>query len=179
MLIVDIANSIILENQVGCSQGIASVAYWCRHQIGYLNTLLYEDFSISQTTQEITKDNPDWYTCCNLLDGGNPTVNTEAVAILKQLFKIYNLQLQVQNNMNSIQQNDLIAVNDNFGGTQFTRINRNEVCKTLISMRKDEIAILNDMVGRYNIRRGVVRAIHGDDTETPPFSPFPNYIRGV
>ena len=185
MKVVDLANELLID-EMPQGTSISAVAHWIRGTIGYLNTMLYEDFSISPINYEILDNShtreyyqQNWYINCDLLQAGQPTLNIEAAAIIKQLFRIYNLQLQVQNNMNAINQNDLLSVNDNFGGGQFTRINRNEVAKTLISMRKDEIAILKDMVGKYCIGNAKVRSVSGDDFYTPYYLNVQEYVRGV
>ena len=185
MLVVQIANDLHID-EMPQGTSLAATSHWIRSQVPYLNVMLYEDFSISPINYEILDNShtreyyqQHWYENCQFLQSGQPTINLEAVGIIKQLFRIYNLQLQVQNNMNSINQNDLLSVNDNFGGGQFTRINRNEVAKTLISMRKDEIAILKEMVGRYCIGKSGIRSVSGDDYFTPYYLSYQEYVRGV
>jgi hypothetical protein len=185
MLVKDIGNDLMID-EMPQGTSLAAVCHWIRGTISYLNVMLYEDFSISPINYEILDNShtreyyqQHWYENCQFLQSGQPTINLEAVGIIKQLFRIYNLQLQVQNNMNSINQNDLLSVGDNFGGGTFTRINRNEVAKTLISMRKDEIQILNKMIGAYLIRKSGVKGISGDDYFTPYYLSYQEYVRGV
>ncbi len=151
MLIIDIANEIFIDEGSPSSTSLPAIAFWIRGQIGRINSLLCEDFQINLTTQEIFN--------CN---GAN--IDIDAIAIIKQLYRLYSLQLQVSNNMNALASDSLLSVQDNFGGGTFIRANKNEIAKTLISMRKDEIEILNGLVGAYKINKGRPAQVAGDDT---------------
>lgn len=150
MKVVDIANEIYIEASSPTSTSISAISFWIRGKVGAINSLLCEDFTIDDNTQEISN-------CSG-------AISIDAVAIIKQMYRLYDLQLQVANNMNAIANDSLTSVQDNFGGAMFTRVNKNEVAKTLLSMRKDEMTMLNTLVGAYKINRGRPAQVAGDDT---------------
>jgi hypothetical protein len=152
MLISDIASEILLIESINPNQtSIPAISFFVRSRIGTVNNLLCEDFKINPTTLEITKDN-----------GNN--IGQDAVAVIKQMYKIYDMQIQINNNMNGLAKDGILSVEDNFGGTNITRVNRNEISKTWASLKKEEIAILNNLVGAYKIKRSISVAVHGDDS---------------
>ncbi len=162
MLIIDIANGIFIDEGEPTNTSIPAIAFWIRGSVGRLNSILCESFKIDGNTLEILNE-----------DGSEIDIN--AVAVLKQLFRVYFLQLQVNNNMNALasDSNSLLSVKDEFGGASFTRVNRNEISKTIISMRKDEIDLLNDLVSSYKINKSNPRSINGDDVQSAlPYESF-------
>lgn len=150
MLIVDIANEIWIDEGSPTNTSIPAIAFWIRGQVGRVNNLLCEDLQINESTLEITH--------CN-----GKLISLDIISIFKQLYRLYALQLQINNNMNFLASDSLISVVDRFAGGSFTRINKNEISKTLISFRKDEIEILNNLVGAYKISQSRVLAVNGDD----------------
>ena len=52
MKVVDLANELLID-EMPQGTSISAVAHWIRGTIGYLNTMLYEDFSISPINYEI------------------------------------------------------------------------------------------------------------------------------
>jgi hypothetical protein len=150
MLIVDIAQEIYIEAGEPTSTSVPAIAYWIRGKVGTINSLLCENFCISSDTFEIID-------CCGV-------IGLNVAAVLKQMYRLYDLQVQVNNNMNAMAQDQISSVEDSFGGGKFTRYNKNEISKTLISMRKDEIEILNKLVAAYKINKAVPIQVAGDDT---------------
>jgi hypothetical protein len=151
MKIVDIAQEImLLDSSNPIATSLPAVSYFLRANIGYLNTLLFEDFKIDQNTLEITH--------CN----GND-LNPEAKAIIKQIYKIYDSKQQINNNMNALASDTLLSIKDEFGGVSYTRQNRNSMAQTWASIMRQETDILNEMVGSYKINKATPLAVFGDD----------------
>ena len=150
MLVVDLANEIFIDESSPTNTSIAAISFWIRGQIGRINSLLCEDFSINNSLE--------------VIDCNGDSFDINAVAIIKQLYRLYALQLQINNHMNLLLVDSLLSVEDTFGGGKFTRHNKNEIAKTLISMRKDEIQILNRLVSSYKINKSNPKQVAGDDT---------------
>lgn len=162
MKVVDIANYIYIEQGSPTSTSIPAIAYWIRNKVGWLNATLYEDFVVNATTFEIINE-----------DGSE--ITPEAVAVLVQLYKVYDLEVQIRNMMNALAADGILQVVDNLGGTSFTRINRNEVAKTLIQVRKDEIKLLGNMISTYQSLTAQPQQVAGDDTQPGYNEMYPTY----
>lgn len=150
MFIIDIANEIFLDEGSPTYTSLPAICFWIRGKIGTVNSLLCEDYKINEITKEVVN--------CN-----GCRIGIDAVGIIKQLYRIYSLQIQINNNMNALAKDSLLSVTDEFGGGQFTRVNKNEISKTLLMMRKDETEILNNLVGLYKINKSTPSSLSGDD----------------
>jgi hypothetical protein len=151
MKIVDFANEIYINEGSPTWTSLPAISYWLRAEVGRVNNLIFEDMKIDDNTLEIVH-----------CDGR--TIDLNIISIFKQLYRIYSLQLQVNNQMNNISMDSLVSVEDSFGGVKYTRLNRNEISKTLILMRKDEMKILDQLISAYQIRQSTPRQVAGDDT---------------
>lgn len=150
MLVVDIAQEIYMEAGEPTTTSIAAISFWIRAKVGAINNLISEDFSINTTTLEIYNSQGQ--------------ISIDAVAIIKQLYRLYDLQIQFQNTMNALAGDSLLSVVDAFGGGQFIKVNKNEIAKSFLTLRKDEMQSLNQLVNAYKINRGIPAQVAGDDT---------------
>lgn len=164
MKVVDIANEIYIEQGSPSDTSIPAIAFWVRGKVGWMNAILYEGFFVDEASQEILNADKD-----------NSPITLEAVAVLIQRYKVYDLEVQVRKMMNALASDGLLEVTDNLGGTSFKRVNRNEVAKTLISMRKDEILLLHDMIATYQSLTSQPQQVAGDDTQAGYSDMFPSY----
>jgi hypothetical protein len=165
MKIVDLATSIYLESGEPTYTSIPAIAFYLRNQIGRLNSLVFEDFTINDQGEVVNSSGE---------------ISIDATAILQQIYRIYDLQVQVNNNMNALAGTDaIIEVADKFGGQSFKKVNRNEIAKTLISIRKDEIAMLNTLIGAYHINKAKPLAVNGDDCVPAPWGEALISLRNV
>lgn len=128
---------------------IPAISYYIRGQLGAINNLLFEDFYIDNTTYEI-------------LDGGGIEIDINAVAILKQIYRIYDYNLRIRSNMNSLTTDSILRVEDD--GSSVQRTNRNEVSKTFASLKSSEESILKDLITAYKMKLSSPQSVTGDDT---------------
>lgn len=162
MKVVDIANEIYVEAGSPTDTSIPAIAFWIRGKVGAINNLLYECFTINEDTFEILNEN-----------GGE--ISPEAVAIIKQMYRLYDYELQIRSNMNALSLDSILRVEDQ--GSSVTKVNRNEVSKTLAFIRKDEILSFNSLVDAYRNRSSSPSQIAGDDTIPGAFSSSIDYVR--
>lgn len=162
MKVVDIAQEIFIDAGSPTSTSIPAIAFWIRGKVGSINNLLYESFSISKDTYEILGDNGE-------------EISPEAVAVIKQMYRVYDYEVQIRSNLNSLATDSILQVEDN--GSSVTRVNRNEVSKTLASIRKNEIDALENMVTAYRCRSSEPSQIAGDDTTEGVFTSSFRYFR--
>lgn len=161
MKIVDIANEIYLEAGSPTDTSIPAIAFWIRSKAGLINTMLYEEMSVSPTLE--------------LVNSNGTEITPEIVTIVKQFYKIYDLEVQIRKMMNALATDSILSVKDELGGTSFTRVNRNEIAKTLILVRKDEITLLNQMIDSYRSLTSQPSQVAGDDTMAGYTQAYPAY----
>ena len=104
---------------------------------------------------------------------------TQRIAVIKQMYQIYDYQVQIRNNLNALASDSILSVQDNLGGVNFTRVNRNEISKTIISIRKDEVESFNKLVNAYRIHHSCPRQVAGDDFIPESHNPYLTYVRGI
>ena len=80
MKVVDIANEIYLELGSPTTTSLAAVSFWIRSNIGRLNNLINENFSILQPTYEIIN---------TFSDNTVEEININAAAILKKMYFLH------------------------------------------------------------------------------------------
>lgn len=150
MKVVDIANEIFLETASPSDTTVAAIAFWLRSNVGKLNAILYEDFSVDATTLEI-------------LNGDGTEISELAAAILKMMYKVYRVDLDIRATMTSLTTDGIIEAKDMDFSVK--RVNRSEVLKTLTAFKKDTIAELTSLVHNYRSYNGAPAQVAGDDTE--------------
>ena len=172
MKIVDIANEIYIDAGSPTDTSIPAIAFWIRGKMGALNVMLYEDLIIDETTQELIDTSSD---------NGDGQLSYAMIAIIKQLYRVYDYEVQIRNTMNALAKDAILSIEDQ--GTTITKINRNSVSQTLRQVRKDEMDLLQKMVSFYVIGQhsAIPRQVAGDDTMGGTFndqvSLYPSYIR--
>ena len=152
MKIVDIATQIYQDAGEPSSSSIPAIAYWIRGKVGDINILLFEDFTVEETSGQY-----------EILDADSIEISIDAVSIIKQLYQIYDYQVQIRAQMNALATDTILEFKE-IDGSAFKRTNRNEVSKTLASLRKDELETLKGMVNAYRIKKSGPAQIAGDDT---------------
>lgn len=161
MKIVDIANEIYIDAGSPTDTSIPAIAFWVRGKVGWVNTMVYEDLVVDPATLELTNNGAE--------------INTEMVSLIKQLYKVYDLEMMIRKTINAVTEDGILQVTDNLGGTSFVRVNKNEMAKTLITLRKDEIKILDEMVDSYRSLTSQPSQVAGDDTQVGYVEMYPAY----
>jgi hypothetical protein len=149
MRVVDIANEIYLENSSPSDTSIPAIAFWVRSNVGKLNSLIYETFEVYPTTLEIMKDEEE--------------INEIAAAIIKGMYKVYRLDLDIRDTMTGMKANAVIEARDQDFSVK--RINKSEVLKSLIGLKKDTLKEMMDLIHTYRSYHAAPSQVAGDDTE--------------
>lgn len=148
MTVTDIADEIYRELGEPSDLSIPPIAFWVRTNIGALNTLINETFSISEPSLEIINS-----------DG---VISIDAAAVLKRLYDVNYYQKKYLANLTTMSSDLLIEVTD--GNRTVRRINRNEVGKTILEAKSQTQKNLSDLVTAYKLSKAAPRQIAGDDT---------------
>lgn len=144
-LVVDIADEINFELNSPSDISISFISFWLRRNVGKLNNLI-------STTFTITADSP--YNFSSVL-------SEEQKDIYKHLFKIYYWQKKINDNLGS---SSFDIVQEVSSDNMIIRtVNKNEISKTYLQLRNQEIEALKNMVNGYKLGSFDPLAVQGDD----------------
>jgi hypothetical protein len=149
MKIVDIANAIFENLGRPSDTSVPAIAFWVRSQTGAINNLLNEDFQVNSAYE--------------IIDGNGDEISIDAVAVIESLYAIHKYSLDIKVNINSLSTDSIVEVSDQ--GSSVRKVNKNEVAKTIVQLRKDVMTELSDQVKGYKTNKAVPAQIAGDDTE--------------
>lgn len=152
MKVENIAAELFLELGEPSSTSIPAISYYLRAQIGHINNLLFEDFYIEEVSGQF-----------QIWDGDEIEISTEAVSVLKALYRVYDLGVQVRATMNAINSDSILEFTDNLQGSTIRKIDRNTQSRNWISLKTAEQENLNDLVGAYRMRNTEPSQTVGDD----------------
>tara|TARA_R100000742_G_C4256096_1_gene73985 strand:+ start:380 stop:922 length:543 start_codon:yes stop_codon:yes gene_type:complete len=158
MKVVDIADELFREIAEDSNYSIASISYWVRSNIGRLNSHINTFFEIKSTTLEIVQST----------DKKNDNVLVESeitmdeAAILKKMFLIYYYDRTIRTNITSAASDTIVQVTDQ--GSTVRKINKNEVIKSLTSIKRQEYQEMKDLIRDYKANQIKPRQVAGDDT---------------
>jgi len=160
MKIVDISTEIFIDQGEPDNTSISAIASYIRGQVGKINVLLYEDFYVEEVSGQY-----------EILDADGVEISPDAVAIIKQIYQVYDYQIQIRTQMNALVTDSVLEFTE-IDGSSFRRTNRNEISKTLASIRKDEMKTLETLVNSYRVKLGSPVQVAGDDTQEGFYSSF-------
>lgn len=147
MNVLDIADEIYRELNSPSTLSVPSIAFWLRGHIGDLNNLIKTSYTISVN------------------DGATiqPEINDNVKVIFKKIFNIYYYNLKIEENLGAAAHDILEITSD--GGT-VRKVNRSEVSKSWIALRKIEDENLKTMINNYNNNESSPQQVVGDDTSS-------------
>jgi hypothetical protein len=170
MKVVDIADELFREVGEDSNYSIASVSYWVRANIGRLNSHLYTFFEINSSyeiSQKTDKEND------NTLVEAEITV--DEAAILKKMFLIYYYDRTIRTNITNAGTDTIVQVTDQ--GSTVRKINKNEVIKSLTSLKRQEYQEMKDLIRDYRAHQVKPRQVVGDDTIKGTYGGDQQFIR--
>lgn len=148
MTVAEIADDIYSDLGEPADTSVASITAWLRTKVGELNNLIFESFVIGSTLE--------------IEDSSGTQINANAASVLKQMYMVNYYARQYKSNLTTMNNNMLIAVKDNARSVTYT--NRNEIGKTILSMKKQEEDRLKELARAYKMKLAVPRQVIGDDT---------------
>ena len=206
MKIVDIADEIFRELGNPSTISIPAISFWIRSNVGELNNRINTTFKIRDT-------NPDIYELSGSFDSpayepqafneatgalglsasaNNGTASTpsivaiqpEEASILKKMYIVHYYDQQIRSTVGAASTDPIIEVASD--GSRVRKINKNELSKTYIALKKEEYSELIDLINAYKLRKSTPVQVAGDDTVRGQYSinydgyPYnrvaPNYI---
>ena len=206
MKIVDIADEIFRELGEPSTISIPAIAFWIRSNVGELNNRI-------NTTFKIVDYGPDAYEFSGSfaspqyepqafnegtgalglsVAGDNGTASTPAIvsiqaeesSVLKKMYIVHYYDQQIRSTVGAASTDPIVEVASD--GSRVRKINKNELSKTYISLKKEEYSELTDLINAYKLRKSSPVQVAGDDTVVGQYSinydgyPYnrtqPNYI---
>lgn len=206
MKIVDIADEIYRELSEPSTISIPSISFWIRSNVGELNNRINTTFKIRDTTPDIYEFSGSFINASNepqafneaagalgLSVSGNdgtsssPTIvaiQPEESSILKKMYVVHYYDQQIRSTVGAASTDPIVEVASD--GSRVRKINKNELSKTYISLKKEEYSELIDLINAYKLRKASPVQVAGDDTVVGQYSinydgyPYnrtaPNYI---
>ena len=157
MKVVDIADELFREVGEDSNYSIASVSYWVRANIGRLNSHLYTFFEIN-SSYEISQKT-DTKNDNSLVEA---EITVDEAAILKKMFLIYYYDRTIRTNITNAGTDTIVQVTDQ--GSTVRKINKNEVIKSLTSLKRQEYQEMKDLIRDYRAHQVKPRQVVGDGT---------------
>ena len=140
-----IADEVFRELGSPSSYSIPSIAFWLRNHIGDLNLLVGASFAIDTDSISIT-----------------PELQEEDKSILKTLFNIYYYGRLASQFLGAASQDIVTEVSSD--GATVRMVNKNEVSKSYVQLKRDEEAALKELIKGYNSKGITFLQVAGDDT---------------
>jgi hypothetical protein len=158
MKVVDIADEIYRELGSPSSISIPAIAFWTRGNVGALNSYINTSFSINGTDLEIEQTTTDNGT------GTDTTseISISEVSILKKMYLVHYYDSKIRSAITTMDTDTIVSVTDQ--GSSVRKLNRNEISKTLLSIRNVEYAALQKLIDQYKISLSNPLQVAGDDT---------------
>lgn len=154
-----VGNEIFLELGSPTDVSVGVINFWLQSNIGLLNTLINSSYTLNDAGNEIS-----------------PALGLAEKDIYKTLYNIYYYDKQIRASLGAGGITIALEVASD-GGTVKT-VNRNEISKSYIQMKKEEQIKLNKLISLYKSNNGNPIQIVGDDTfSSEPIMITPSYDR--
>ena len=124
---------------------IGVIQYWLRHNVFTLNTLLNTSYTINTTDGSLS-----------------PELSDTDSAILKKMYFVYYYDGKIRENLGAASIDPVMEVAEN--GAVVRLLNRNEISKSYIQIKKQEQEELNRLITFYRGNNAVPQSVDGDDT---------------
>jgi|TARA_Y100001963_G_scaffold159882_1_gene265959 hypothetical protein len=154
MKVVDIADEVFRELGEPTTLSIPAISFWLRANVGQLNNYIHTEYEINSSDLEIA-----------IIDGTTVTeIGEEEKAILKKMYFIHFYDQKLRSHMTTMDTDTVLAVRD--GDSSVTKINRNEVARSIASVKSQEYSELMRMIQSYTGTKAKPSQVAGDDTST-------------
>jgi len=154
MKVIIIAEEIFSELGSPADLGVNAISCWLRANVGALNNQIFTSYTLSDNGSEIS-----------------PELGLEEKAIFKKMYAVYWYSQQVRNNLGAAAYSFVSLSQD---GDTIQTVNKNELSKSYIQMKRMETEELTSLVSSYKQRSAVPRQVAGDDLVPASAYPYPH-----
>lgn len=184
MKIVDIADELYRELGQPSSISIPAISFWIRSNVGELNNRINTTFKIVDYGSEayefsgsfISPENePQVFNegtgALGLSISGETgatsdpvivSIQAEEAAVLKKMYIVHYYDQQIRSTVGAASTDPVVEVASD--GSRVRKINKNELSKTYLALKKEEYMELVDMINSYKLRKSSPVQGAGDDT---------------
>lgn len=206
MKIVDIADEIYRELGEPSTISIPAISFWIRSNVGELNNRINTTFKIVDYGADAYEFSGSFASpqyepqafnegtgALGLSVAGNDgissapaivSIQAEESSVLKKMYIVHYYDQQIRATVGAASSDPVVEVASD--GSRVRKINKNELSKTYISLKKEEYSELTDLINAYKLRKSSPVQVAGDDTVIGQYSinydgyPYnrtqPNYI---
>ena len=206
MKIVDIADEIYRELGEPSTISIPAISFWIRSNVGELNNSINTTFKIVDYGADAYEFSGSFVSPAYEPQAFNEgtgalglsvansngtsslpaivSIQPEEASILKKMYIVHYYDQQIRSTVGAASTDPVVEVASD--GSRVRKINKNELSKTYISLKKEEYRELTDLVYAYKLRKASPVQVAGDDTLVGQYSidydgyPYnrvaPNYI---
>ena len=190
MKIVDIADEIYRELGEPSTISIPAISFWIRSNVGELNNRINTTFKIVDYGADAYEFSGSFVSpqyepqafneatgALGLSVSGNNglsslpaivSIQPEEASILKKMYIVHYYDQQIRTTVGAASTDPVVEVASD--GSRVRKINKNELSKTYISLKKEEYAELTDLINAYKLRKCSPVQVAGDDTEVGQYS---------
>ena len=184
MKIVDIADELYRELGEPSSISIPAISFWIRSNVGELNNRINTTFKIVDYGAEAyefsgsfiaPQNEPQAFNegtgALGLSISGNQgsssspaivSIQAEEAAVLKKMYIVHYYDQQIRSTVGAASTDPVVEVASD--GSRVRKINKNELSKTYLALKKEEYMELTDMINAYKLRKSSPVQVAGDDT---------------
>ena len=206
MKIVDIADEIFRELGEPSTISIPAIAFWIRSNVGELNNRINTTFKIVDYGADAYEFSGSFVSpqyepqafneatgALGLSVSGDNgaasvpaivSIQPEEASILKKMYIVHYYDQQIRTTVGAASSDPVVEVASD--GSRVRKINKNELSKTYLSLKREEYSELVDLINSYKLRKASPVQVAGDDTVAGQYSidydgyPYnraaPNYI---
>tara|TARA_Y100000766_G_C18912310_1_gene609015 strand:+ start:196 stop:693 length:498 start_codon:yes stop_codon:yes gene_type:complete len=149
MKVVDIADEIFRELAEPTNLSIPAISFWLRANIGQLNNYINTEYSIDSSDLEIK-------------DTSSVEIGEDEKSVLKKMYFIHFYDQKLRTHMTTMDTDTILSVRD--GDSAVTKVNRNEIAKSISAVKNQEFKELLLMVQSYVAQKANPIQVAGDDT---------------
>ena len=190
MKIVDIADEIFRELGNPSTISIPAISFWIRSNVGELNNRINTTFKIVDYGADAyefsgsfvsSQYEPQAFNEATgalglSVDSNNGTASTPAIvsiqpeeaSILKKMYIVHYYDQQIRATVGAASSDPVVEVASD--GSRVRKINKNELSKTYLSLKREEYAELKDLINSYKLRKASPVQVAGDDTQVGQYS---------
>ena len=206
MKIVDIADEIFRELGEPSTISIPAIAFWIRSNVGELNNRINTTFKIVDYGADAYEFSGSFVSPAYepqafneatgalglSVSGDNGAASVPAIvsiqpeeaSILKKMYIVHYYDQQIRTTVGAASSDPVVEVASD--GSRVRKINKNELSKTYLSLKREEYNELTDLINAYKLRKASPVQVAGDDTQVGQYSidydgyPYnrvaPNYV---
>jgi hypothetical protein len=185
MKIVDIADELYRELAEPSSISIPAISFWIRSNVGELNNRINTTFKISEYGEDAYEFSGSFIDAAREPQAFNEgtgalglsvsgtagiastpaivSIQPEEAAILKKMYIVHYYDQQIRTTVGAASTDPVVEVASD--GSRVRKINKNELSKTYIMLKKEEYMELTDLVNAYKLRKATPVQVAGDDTQ--------------